>query len=157
MKRSVYDYAFLSLGLAAVLFLATDIAGFKFDAEKVTATDVSVEFAADDSADFFGKDWKLLKIEGKAAETDKAFIKFDQKNGSMGGSGSCNFIGAKFAKNANEIKFTDISTTVMACRKGMADEYNFLENLKRVNEYKIEDGKLLLLENDVVVLEFESK
>lgn len=153
MRRRIYNYAFLAVAALAVLSVGASISATNLD----SANQDSETIFADQKLDLYGKEWKLIKIEGKATETDQAVIKFNKKSKTMGGNGSCNYISAKIARNADQLKFTDISTTVMACQKGLADESKFLENLKFVNKYKIDEGKLLLMVNDTVVLEFESR
>lgn len=156
MNKRGFGYGLLVLAVSAVLYLGANFSATDCFVKADSANVKAVE-NVEDAAEFYGKDWRLVKIEGKATETDKAFIKFDQKSDSMGGNGGCNYIGAKFAKNANDLKFTDISTTVMACQQGLADEYSFLKILERVNSYKLENGRLFLMENENVVLEFEEK
>lgn len=154
MKKSIYSYAFLGLAILAVsVFTASTLAnGFGFN-----NVSISVENLPDESNYIYTNEWKLTKIEGRNIKGEKAFLKFDEKKNSAGGNGGCNFVSGKFTKNGNQIKMSEIAVTVMACKDVMEDEYKFVTALERIDEYEIKDGKLLLMENKAVVLEFEVK
>ncbi len=154
MKKSIYNYTFLGLAILAVsVFTASTLAnGFGFN-----NVSTSLENLPDESNIIYANEWKLTKIEGNEIKSEKAFLKFDEKKNSASGNGGCNFVSGKFMKTGNQIKMSEIAVTVMACKDGMADEYKFVTALERLDEYEIKDGKLLLMENKAVVLEFDVK
>ncbi|MGI9037136.1 MAG: META domain-containing protein [Pyrinomonadaceae bacterium] len=104
-------------------------------------------------------EWKLTRLEGKAVENGKVFIKFDDQNKRVGGSGGCNSFGGTLAQDGNQIKISQIISTKMACvnRNTMQVENNFFRNLERVTAFHIRSGKLYLSAGDAIVLEFAPK
>lgn len=87
----------------------------------------------------------------------KAFIKFDEGKKSAGGNGSCNSFGSTATVNNNEISFTHIFSTKMYCEDVQKTEDAFLTQLGKVNRFEIQDKKLLLYQDRIILLEFMSE
>jgi heat shock protein HslJ len=107
--------------------------------------------------DLFGTQWKLTKIEGNEIDVAKAFIRFDEAKNSIGGNGGCNAFGGSMEKNENQIKFSKIISTKMYCEGVQDVEDKFMKDLERVTKYEISHGKLRLISDDKILLEFEPK
>jgi heat shock protein HslJ len=108
-------------------------------------------------ADFFGTEWKLTRIEGKAVSSEKAFIRFDDEKKSAGGNGGCNVFGGDLEKKGSQIKISNVFSTKMYCESGSDIENKFFARLDRVNKYEIKAGKLFLMAKNKVLLEFKAK
>ena len=134
-----------------------DASKFKYRLKKVLARVKSGKKSSSKQPDFFGTEWKLTRIEGNAVNNDRAFIKFDEQKKSVGGNGGCNVFGGSFSKNGSKLKISDVISTKMFCENGSDVENEFFANLDRVTEYEIKNGKLFLMKNERVVLEFEAK
>lgn len=109
------------------------------------------------TADLFGTQWKLTKINGESVGESKAFIKFDEQKKSAGGNGGCNAFGGQMTKNGAKIKISQIFSTKMFCREGSEIESKFLGNLEKVTEYSIAENRLSLKSGSAVLLEFASR
>lgn len=124
---------------------------------KVLARVKSEKSSPPKPSDFFGTHWRLTRIEGKPVNSERAFIKFDDEKNSAGGNGGCNVFGGDLEKNGSRIKISNVFSTKMFCENGSDVENKFLANLDRVNKYEIKNGKLFLMANNKVLLEFEAK
>lgn len=129
----------------------------KYRLKKVLARVKSETNVSPNQPNFFGTEWKLTHIEGNAINNDKAFIRFDETKKSAGGNGGCNGFGGNFSKNGSQLKISQIISTKMFCENGSDVENKFFTNLDRVTNYEIKNGKLFLMTNQRVVLEFEEK
>ena len=87
----------------------------------------------------------------------EAFIRFDEQKKSAGGNGGCNVFGGELTKTGNRIKISNIISTKMFCDERFRVENKFLASLDRVTNYEIRNGKLFLMVNNRVVLEFEPR
>lgn len=61
--------------------------------------------------------WTLSKINGQAVNSDRAFIKLDDKGNKFNGSGGCNGIFGtfKYDPKSRSLTFGNIASTMMAC------------------------------------------
>lgn len=132
-----------------------DASKFKYRLKKVLARVKSEGNPTQNQPNFFGTEWKLTRIEGNVVKNEKAFIRFDETKNSAGGNGGCNVFGGSLSKIGNKLKISEVFSTKMFCQDGSDVENKFFANLDRVTEYEIKDGKLFLMANRTVVLEFE--
>ncbi len=134
-----------------------DASKYKYRLRKVLARVKSENPPTRTQPDFFGTHWKLTKIEGQAINNQKAFISFDETKNSAGGNGGCNVFGGNLEKNGNQIKISEVFSTKMYCENGSDVENKFFANLDRVTSYEIKAGKLFLMRDETILLEFEAK
>ena len=71
------------------------------------------------------------------------------------GNASCNGFSAKYTMNGNNISFADALKTMMFCEGG--GEETFLNMLKKVNRYSLNENALTFLIGDVAVMRFTKK
>lgn len=91
------------------------------------------------------------------AQTKNEVINFDTDKKSIGGNGGCNGFGGNLSVNGSEIKISQIISTQMFCEDTSDVENKFLRNLERATKYKITGGKLVLFDDDKIILEFIPK
>lgn len=102
--------------------------------------------------------WALESIEGEKIIVDETIknlpmIEIYVKEERVHGNTSCNTINGKVEIDKNQITFSDIITTEMACPGDI--EQRFLSALQRANNYRIEKLKLYLYEDDKELLSFQ--
>ncbi|MGI8556477.1 MAG: META domain-containing protein [Pyrinomonadaceae bacterium] len=143
---------------------SADASNLRYRLRRILARVKSDNFSTSDSSASPAQnaadiEWKLTRLEGKAVDNGKAFIKFDDQNNRVSGSGGCNSFGGTLAQDGNQIKISRIISTKMACvnRDTMQVEYNFFKNLERVTAFHIRSGKLYLSAGDVIIMEFAPK
>ncbi len=87
--------------------------------------------------------WKLIELANKhIPEDNKANLNI-LNNNRIGGFSSCNSYGGNYSIEGKNISFSDILSTKRYCSKSI--ERDYFSALGRVTEYKIKDGKLILL------------
>ena len=101
--------------------------------------------------------WALESIEREKIIIDETIknlpmIEIYVKEERVHGNTSCNTINGKVEIDKNQIAFSDIITTEMACPGDL--EQRFLSALQRVNNYKIEKLRLFLFEDEKELLTF---
>jgi heat shock protein HslJ len=105
--------------------------------------------------------WELSYISGPRIAFDvlypdkKPFISFNFSAKELMGNTSCNGFSAKFNMNGNNIYFADALKTMMFCEGG--GEETFLNMLKKVNRYSLNENALTFLIGDVAVMRFTKK
>jgi len=107
----------------------------------------------------YGTTWELEYISGPRITFDSLFpekkpqITFNKETGKVTGTDSCNGYSADFQLAENTIAFGDPGpTTMMFCG---GSERHFLEMMKKIDGYSLEDGKLNLLVGDVPMMQFK--
>jgi putative lipoprotein len=79
-------------------------------------------------------------------------LTFDGK-GNVTGNGGCNSLGGKYSVDGDQITFTDITSTLMACDDArMAQESAVTQVLSGTTEYEIKDNTLTLTNGDSVLI-----
>lgn len=101
--------------------------------------------------------WALESIEREKIIIDETIknlpmIEIYVKEERVHGNTSCNTINGKVEIDKNQIAFSDIITTEMACPGDL--EQRFLSALQRVNNYNIEKLRLFLFEDEKELLTF---
>jgi heat shock protein HslJ len=105
--------------------------------------------------------WWLTKIYTTDSFTEvptkKAFIRLNKADGKISGNGSCNSFGGKLTITGNNISLDNIFSTKMYCDDVQSIENEFFRQLEKVTRYENKGKRLLLLEGDNRVLEFEAR
>jgi len=99
--------------------------------------------------------WALESIAGEKIIIDENIknlpvLEIYVKEERVHGNTSCNTIDGKVEIDKNNITFSEIITTEMACPGDI--EQRFLSALRKVNNYKIEKLRLYLFENEKEIL-----
>ena len=96
--------------------------------------------------DLAGSEWGF-------AESDGRFVKFEAE-GKVSGYGGCNrFFGSYSSTQLNELSFSEIGLTKMACPEQMMEsETELFSILKMTASYKREGNQLSLHDKDSVLL-----
>ncbi len=101
--------------------------------------------------------WKLSAYGPKETPTPavtgaEATLTFDNK-GSVTGNGGCNSLGGTYKVNGDQITFSDIVSTLMACDDArMAQESAVAKVLSGAAKYEIKDSTLTLTNDDMVLI-----
>lgn len=101
--------------------------------------------------------WKLTAYGPKATPTPavtgaEATLTFDD-TGSVTGNGGCNSLGGTYKVNGDQITFSDIVSTLMACDDArMAQESAVAKVLSGTATYEIKDNTLTLTNDDIVLI-----
>lgn len=106
------------------------------------------------------KKWKLIKIGEKDVKLgeDLPFLRFDSEKKSSGGNSGCNVFGGNFEVKGDTIKFSDIISTMRACEfeDRMTIERGFFDGLQKADRFRLDGSKLILINGESVLLEFEA-
>ena len=107
------------------------------------------------------KKWMLEAIKGvpvaKVGRT--AFLVFDKAKRSAGGNSSCNVFGGSYSVSDRTLNITEVIATMRACIEDdrMNIEREFLDGLEKTNRYEIQRGKLMLYQNNRLLLTFNGE
>ena len=94
---------------------------------------------------------KEVPVQQSGGNRD-AFVEFFPSEKRFTGNGGCNRINGNYTiDRKSSIKFTDISSTKMAC-PDLAFENSFINALSEVNRFEILDNNLLLKDDNKVLL-----
>lgn len=114
----------------------------------------------DPQAKLPAKKWNLIKIGDKEVKLseDLPFLNFDTVKKSSGGNSGCNVFGSNFAMKGNSIKISDIISTMRACEfeDRMTIERGFFDGLQKADRFRLDDSRLILLNGESILLEFEA-
>jgi heat shock protein HslJ len=94
--------------------------------------------------------WKLVQL-GETPVRDglmlrEAHLRLDANRQQFSGSGGCNQLTGRFTQSGTDgIRFSDLASTKMACQ-GMEIEQGLLKSLEQAVRWRIEDGRMLLLD-----------
>ncbi len=107
----------------------------------------------------YGPTWELEYISGARIAFEGLFpekkpqITFDKESGKVTGTDSCNGYSADYELAENTIVFGDPGpTTMMFCG---GSERQFLNMMKKIDGYSLENGKLNLLVGDIPMMRFK--
>jgi Heat shock protein len=92
--------------------------------------------------------WLVEDIGGKGViDTAQTTLEFGADS-MVSGSGGCNRYTGKATIDKTAISFSPMASTRMACSPALMDqEHKFFQAMETVKSWKIEEGKLLLLDN----------
>lgn len=98
--------------------------------------------------------WQVNKLAGKEVNKvlDESFtLMFDVNRGAAYGIGSCNkYFSSYTLEGKNVVKFSSIGSTRMSCQDSVT-ETKYLEILKTVDGFIIDDSELMLLNKGNIV------
>lgn len=96
-----------------------------------------------------GKDWLAEDIQGGGVIDNAQTTLTIAPDGAVSGSGGCNRYFSKASIAGTSISFAEIGSTYMQCPPAlMNQERKFLATLGQARSYKIDTGKLVLLDED---------
>lgn len=104
-----------------------------------------------------GKKWKLIQLDHVAKDYGKAAIQFDVKTKKVTGNGGCNSFFGSYSATGNEISFTALGATKMACLdKDASDtETRLLELLSAATvRFDVAEQTLNFYKNDQLIMMF---
>lgn len=94
-----------------------------------------------------GAEWSAVEIEGQPIDLPRAPTLTLNEDGTAGGHGGCNRYFATVTVSGDAITFSEIGSTFMACEESvMATEQAFLGALVRAVSFRMEEGRLELLD-----------
>jgi heat shock protein HslJ len=109
------------------------------------------------AAPLVGGTWKLSAYGPKASLTSavtgaEATLTFEN-SGRVTGNGGCNSLGGTYKVNDDQITFSDVVSTLMACDDArMAQEGAVAKVLTGTATYEIKDNTLTLTNGDMVLI-----
>ena len=108
-----------------------------------------------------GTYWQLIELAGKpdaaAPGTRHAHVQFDAEKGSVQASTGCNSVGGKYERTEGRLRLTPGPMTMMACvNELMQQETAFLDAMRATTGYRITGDRLLLLDGERVLAQFEA-
>ncbi|MEJ2526173.1 MAG: YbaY family lipoprotein [Desulfuromonadales bacterium] len=128
---------------------------------RVPSRTYQAETAIQPNASLFNTYWKLTDLMGEKAPlgiNDKeVHLVLNSENVSVSGFSGCNSFTGSYAVNDNEIKFSQMASTMRACIQGMETEQEFLKALSSTRFFKIVGDDLTLFDqNDRLLLRFKA-
>jgi len=107
-------------------------------------------------------DWKLVSAGDapihSASEQGEPHLLLSSDSHRVSGSGGCNRLVGSYELSGNQITFTKMAGTMMACVSGMDTEKAMQDALARTKTWKIEGRSLVLLdENSRILARFDAR
>ncbi|MDT4877635.1 META domain protein [compost metagenome] len=94
-----------------------------------------------------GKDWLAEDIQGGGVIDTAQTTLLVGSDGTVSGSGGCNRFMSKAAISGSSISFAEIGSTYMQCPPAlMNQERKFLDVLGKTRSYRMDAGKLVLID-----------
>jgi heat shock protein HslJ len=93
-----------------------------------------------------GTNWSLVTIDGVDIPANVE-VTLSLKDGQAGGNAGCNGYGSEYTQKGEQLTFTAALSTMMYCEGIMEVESGYLAALPQIRFYKMEGGKLLLLDD----------
>ena len=104
--------------------------------------------------------WMLYKLrmkeETKTFSIQKAYLQFDTKNNTVTGNTECNSLNASFSADLSQLKFSNITTTKIACNK-RSIEPTFINMMNTATSYKVTSKLLYIYNGKYLVALFTKK
>lgn len=135
----------------------------RFDGSQPGATCSSLEQdKSSNAASLTDTYWKLIELEGDkvvVAPTQQREVRItlaSEGSRASGFSGCNQFMGA-YVKDGNNLKFTQMAGTMMACEAPLMElESQVLKMLSVTTSYRIDNGQLIFLAGDKVLARFKA-
>jgi heat shock protein HslJ len=89
--------------------------------------------------------WQVVQIGDLTPPANIRSTVYFEKEG-VNGSGGCNSYFGSYTRNSEKITFSGLGSTMMYCEEAMDQETAFLNALQSAARYRVEDGKLTLLD-----------
>ena len=103
-----------------------------------------------------GTRWQLVRVGDRPVRTPhsprQAHLIFDAESQRVTGAGGCNRLSGAYERTGDQLTFSKMAGTMMACVDGMEAEKAFLEALTKVKSFRIAGQGLELLDGDGKVL-----
>jgi heat shock protein HslJ len=104
--------------------------------------------------------WVLIEMKEVPVQLSggrrDAFINFNVAEKRFSGNGGCNQINGSYTLNKNDIRFSEVTSTKMAC-EDLAFENTFLQLLNSVDGFEQRGNDLLLKRKREVLLRLTAK
>lgn len=104
--------------------------------------------------------WILYKLKtrdgNRTFSMPKAYLQFYIKSNTISGNTECNDLSATFTIDSFQIKFENITTTKIACKK-RSIEPDFLKMMKEASHYKIASNVLYIYKGKYLLAMFTRK
>ena len=104
--------------------------------------------------------WKLVEIDGRPVKTAEkqreAHVILASDGSRAHGNGGCNNFFGSFESDGEELRFSALGSTMMACVQGMDTEKAFLEALGNTTRYRIVGQTLELYGGDQLLARLEA-
>lgn len=92
--------------------------------------------------------WELMYINQYEAEQTNNPITINfEENSTYNGNGGCNGYSGEYSVNKHQLTLSPVMSTKIACAVGMKTEQHLFKLLNRVNQYKITEGQLTLMDD----------
>lgn len=99
-----------------------------------------------------GTYWKLIELNGQpvlpAAEQKEVRIILTSEGKRVTGFSGCNRFTGGYRVKGNQVEFSHVASTRMACMETMEQEMLFLSALGNTKQFKINDEKLFMYDAD---------
>lgn len=102
-------------------------------------------------------EWKLKTLPGEdlSVLNKPITLNFNTANAKANGFAGCNEYFSGFTTRQSSIAFSGIGATKMFCQETIKLEDKFFSALGKINVFNVDGNKLQLLQDDLVLLEFE--
>ncbi|HST09012.1 MAG TPA: META domain-containing protein [Terriglobales bacterium] len=106
--------------------------------------------AADRPVRLENNDWKLTELGGTAVApgAHQPHFILSSKTHHLSGAGGCNRVMGSYEMKDEQLTFSQMVSTMMACPQGMDTEKTFLDALRKAQRWKIEGQNLALMDGD---------
>ncbi len=106
------------------------------------------------------KRWVLTELKGVPVQLSggrkDAFLEFRWTEKRFSGNGGCNSINGTYTLERKEIHFGEVMSTKMSC-PDIAFETTFLETLRNVDRYEMENDRLILRDGRKQIMVFQAR
>jgi len=127
-----------------------------------TATFLACESTKNVITESIEGNWELVNFPSGGKEFAELFgqrkpeLQFDESNKKVSGTSGCNHISGGYTRDGKMIQFAgNMIMTKMACPG--YDETIFMDALRKVNRFEIQNDQLTLMQNDMVLMTFAKK
>ncbi|MBL7872316.1 MAG: META domain-containing protein [Cyclobacteriaceae bacterium] len=103
--------------------------------------------------------WVLVEVNGTTIvrnDTKLIFIQLDSKSKRVTGFAGCNQLSGDYVLDGRKLIFKTV-TTRMYCEDEMKTEDDFIEAVNKINEYRIHEHQLSLMQGKNVLLKFQAE
>ncbi|HSQ26791.1 MAG TPA: META domain-containing protein [Anaerolineales bacterium] len=102
--------------------------------------------------------WKLFAIDKRKPIEAPNEITLTFSDGQVSGNSGCNSFGGSYSVNGDNIQFSQLASTMMACMEPegiMEQEQIILQYLNQAKTYRFEDGRLVIVVSDQETLTYD--
>jgi len=107
-----------------------------------------------DKRSYIMKGMKTEENFDRESDFSKVYIKFDLDENRINGRDGCNSINGKIKIDSGKIEFLPMITTKMMCENVKVFS-SFHKNIHLINNFKLEEEKLMFYKDDEFLMEFE--